>query len=120
VNRQAEAYKNKTNELARASRRRRAVHQTPEAGCSPASGPAPYSGRLVEGLIDMVDGKLRGAQLPLLADRPPTAYRAATANGSLVVCDKHLDLLRATETAVLTGEQFPADLCDMCLEGHEL
>ena len=64
--------------------------------------------------------KLKGVQLPLLQRFPPLAYRVRTRNGSLVLCDRHLDLLRETETATLTGEHFPAKRCDQCVEAHKL
>jgi hypothetical protein len=48
------------------------------------------------------------------------AYRVKTANGTLVLCDRHLDFLRARETAALTGESFPVELCDHCQEDEDV
>lgn len=63
--------------------------------------------------------RLKGVQL-ILDSGTRFAYRARTANGSLVLCDRHLDLLRAEEPATLTGEAFPAGLCDRCIEEEKL
>lgn len=59
-------------------------------------------------------GRLKGFQLPLLTPEPPSAYRVKTTNGTLVLCPRHLDLLRAGEQAAFTGEQFAPELCDHC------
>lgn len=69
-------------------------------------------GMLVAAAVD--NGKLKGVQRPLLEPDTPRAYRVTTANGSLVLCDRHLDLLRARESAALTGEHFSTELCDHC------
>jgi hypothetical protein len=63
---------------------------------------------------------LQGVQRPLFERFPKLAYRVTTNNGSAVLCDKHLDLLRATEPAALTGETFAAGLCDHCAKEEEL
>lgn len=64
--------------------------------------------------------KLRGVQRPLFERFPALAYRAVTANGSAVLCDRHLEELRAREAAALTGETFPARLCDHCINKEAL
>lgn len=57
---------------------------------------------------------LKGVQLPLLERFPKLSYRVTTRHGSLVLCDRHLEVLRKREAAPLTGETFPARLCDHC------
>jgi hypothetical protein len=64
--------------------------------------------------------KLKGVQRPLFERFPKLAYRVTTNNGSLVLCDAHLDQLRATEPAALTGETFTARLCDHCVPEEAL
>ena len=99
--------------------RRTSPPQSPQAP-APAkevagAGPAPYAGTLIGGLaaaVDRVMRRNRGAQLELGGG--PRAYRVRTANGSLVLCDRHVDLLRAREPAALTGETLDVGLCDHC------
>lgn len=44
------------------------------------------------------------------------AYRVRTKNGTLVLCEKHLDQLRAHEGGVrYTGDTFAVSLCDHCI-----
>jgi hypothetical protein len=74
-----------------------------------------YKGDLIQSLSDLADDKLHGVQLPLLERAQPKSYRAITSNGSVVACDPCLAALRETETAVFTGESFPAELCDYCI-----
>jgi hypothetical protein len=74
-----------------------------------------YDGNLINSLTDLTDAAQLGVQLPLLERARPKAYRAVTANGSVVACDPCLAALRETEQAVLTGESFPAELCDFCI-----
>jgi|HubBroStandDraft_5_1064220.scaffolds.fasta_scaffold257509_2 hypothetical protein len=74
-------------------------------------------GRTITDLSDLVDGKLRGVQLPLQGE--PKAYRVGAASGFYTLCDAHLVEFRKTETAVLTGEGFPTRFCDMCREREE-
>lgn len=69
-----------------------------------------YQGKTFESLQ-----KLRGVQLALGPHPPRLSYRALTANGSVVACSPHLEELRKTETAKLTGESFPLECCDYCL-----
>jgi hypothetical protein len=64
--------------------------------------------------------KLQGVQLPLLERFPKLAYRVRTKNGTLVLCDEHLENLRRHEAAPLTGETFAAELCDVCLPEEKL
>ena len=62
-----------------------------------------------------IKDRLKGAQLTLGGG--PLAYRCSTDNGSLVLCDRHLDLRRGRgETLKLTGETFEVKLCDDCGE----
>jgi hypothetical protein len=43
------------------------------------------------------------------------AYRVRTKNGTLVLCEPHLDKLRAREAKVkYTGDTFAVNLCDQC------
>ena len=43
------------------------------------------------------------------------AYRVRAENGTLVLCEPHLDKLRAREAKVkYTGDTFAANLCDQC------
>jgi hypothetical protein len=73
-----------------------------------------YDGNLISGLGELVDSKLKGVQLPLQG-RKPGAYRAVSDNGSLVLCDRHLDMRRGRgENWALTGEGFKVELCDDC------
>lgn len=54
---------------------------------------------------------------PRCTRRTPVAYRVTLGNGSLVLCDQHLELLRITrpqEYVRLTGETFAVKLCDHC------
>lgn len=78
--------------------------------------PADCSGTLIKDLTTLADTKLHGVQLPLRAVKPtgPLAYRAVSHNGSLVLCDRHLDTRRVLESWRLTGESFPAAACDDC------
>ena len=47
--------------------------------------------------------------------KTPVAYRVQTKNGTLVLCEPHLDKLRAREAKVkYTGDTFAANLCDQC------
>lgn len=81
----------------------------------------PHTGTLINGLhgaAHRASDRLKGVQLPLNGSAP-RAYRAVTNNGSLVLCDRHLDLLRQHESARLTGESFAVTLCDHCLKGEE-
>jgi len=58
--------------------------------------------------------KLKGAQRGLFA---PLAYRVRLSNGgTLVLCDRHLDALRARVTTPVryTGQTFSIELCDHC------
>lgn len=72
-----------------------------------------YDGNLISGLGKLVNEKLKGVQLKL--GGPARAYRAASLNGSLVLCDAHLDARRTKSGPwVLTGEDFPASACDDC------
>lgn len=58
--------------------------------------------------------KLKGVQLPLFG-KVELAYRVYGANGSRVLCEKHLTEARASgEAWKLTGESFAARLCDEC------
>jgi hypothetical protein len=77
-----------------------------------------HQGTTITDLTALVDDKLKGVQLPLL--RPETrAYRVLSDNGSLVLCDRHLDLRRAAgEAWRLTGEAFAAELCDDCEDSN--
>lgn len=63
---------------------------------------------------------LQGVQRPLFERFPALAYRVVTANGSAVLCDRHLEELRAREAAALTGETFPAAACDECSPEEEV
>jgi len=67
-------------------------------------------------MIVAYDKKLKGVQHPLAPRFPARSYRCRTANGTLVLCDRHLDKLREREAAPLTGESFAVELCDHCLE----
>jgi hypothetical protein len=58
--------------------------------------------------------KLQGVQHKLAARFPKLAYRVRLGKGTLVLCDVHLDALRKTQRAPLTGETFEAKLCDHC------
>lgn len=64
-------------------------------------------------LNTLVDDKLKGVQLSLGGSG--LSYRAASDNGTLVLCNRHLDLRRgAGENWKLTGESFPEKECDDC------
>jgi hypothetical protein len=57
--------------------------------------------------------RLKGVQLRFGGG--PLAYRADSGNGTLMLCDQHLDLRRGRgETWRLTGEAFAKELCDDC------
>lgn len=63
--------------------------------------------------------RLKGVQLKLGGG--PLSYRAEGGNGSLVLCDRHLDARRAAgERWRLTGEAFKAELCDDCAPKEEV
>jgi hypothetical protein len=73
-----------------------------------------HRGTIIQELTALVDDRLRGVQLPL-GPCPAQAYRAVSANGNLVLCDRCLDLRRGRgETLRLTGEAFAKELCDDC------
>ena len=63
--------------------------------------------------------RLKGVQLSF-GEHTPVAYRVKTHNGTAVLCDGHLDLLRERESATLTGETFDIRLCDECLSKEEV
>lgn len=72
-----------------------------------------YDGNNIGSLSALVDDKLRGVQLSLGGSG--LSYRAASDNGTLVLCNRHLDLRRgAGESWKLTGESFPEKECDDC------
>ncbi len=59
-----------------------------------------------------MEAKLKGGQRNLFV---PLAYRVTTANGNSVLCDIHVEELKAELSNVkYTGETFAAELCDRC------
>jgi hypothetical protein len=64
--------------------------------------------------------KLKGVQKSLFDPHAPLAYRVATGNGTLVLCDHHLEQWRKVEPCALTGDVFDAKLCDKCPAKEEL